>query len=67
MPRDLGRGRILCPPALAPNIGAERAVSRIGRKTGELPGKSLIFRVFIGAQRSPEENRDDARADIGKS
>ena len=42
------------------------ADSRIGRKTGELPGKSLIFRVIIGAQRGPEENRDEARANIGE-
>ena len=47
-------------------IGVETAGSRIGRKTGELPGKSLIFRVFIGAERGPEENRDDARVNIGE-
>jgi hypothetical protein len=47
-------------------IGAETANSRIGRKTGELPGKSMIFRVVIGAERGPEENRDDARVNIGE-
>ena len=51
--RDLVRASILCPPALAPDIGAEMAVSRIGRKTAELPGKSLIYWDFIGARPGP--------------
>ena len=48
-------------------IGAETADSRIGRKTKELPSKSLIFWVFIGADCGPEKNRDDERVTIGES
>lgn len=52
---------------MAPLIGAETADSRIGRKTGELPSKSMIFWVFIGVERGPEKNRDDERVTIGES